>query len=108
MNQTNRQILGLCIGKLHALEEAKNTKEDRDERTWAEAQASMAFQVAGTIGIDPNKLRAIARQDRPFERSGSVMPTKCRHTGSDIPLSVFPGEQGGTLRLWNRTQETPS
>ena len=108
MNQTNRQILGLCIGKLHALAEAKNTKEDRDERTWAEAQASMAFQVAGTIGIDPNKLRAIARQDRPFERSGSVMPTRCPHIGYGTPSYAFPGERGVTSRLWSKTQETPS
>jgi len=69
MNPTNRQIIALCIAKLHALEAAKNNKEDEDELTWAEAQASMAFQVAGTIGVDPNNLRAMAQQDRPFEGS---------------------------------------
>ena len=68
MNQINRQILGLCIEKLHNLEAAKKNKDDEGEVTWAEAQASMAFQVAGTIGVDPNKLRAMARSENPFER----------------------------------------
>jgi len=66
MNPTNRQIIALCIEKLHAVEAAKKNKADEDELTWAEAQASMAFQVAGTIGIDPNKLRAMARSEDPF------------------------------------------
>jgi len=61
------QYTTLCIERLHAVEEAKKNKDDEDELTWAEAQASMAFQVAGTIGVDPNWLRAMASSDTPFE-----------------------------------------